>query len=347
MSLTSLKFLFLSLFFSELFIVSANAADEVTAPSKLPSLLEVTSYEVEWKGRPRDPYVAPNGMVWFCGQATNYIARLDPESGEMTKFEVPEGSHPHNLIVDSDGYVWYAGNRNGHIGRIDPETGDIKQFPMPDAVKDPHTLVFDADENIWFTAQHSNAIGHLDVETGDVQHVSMTKKRSRPYGIKTDANDNAWSVLLGTNKLAFVDKESFALTEVTIPRDNARPRRMEITEDGNVWYVDFMGGYLGRYNPENKKFEEWLLPAGEGSRPYGTALDDHGIIWIAQTGPYPNEMVGFDTKKEKFISSTVIDEGGSIRHMYYEPETDAFWFGIDTGYIAKGEMINKDKEAEE
>lgn len=283
-------------------------------------------------------------MVWFCGQATNYIARLNPESGELTKFEVPEGSHPHNLIIDSKGFVWYAGNRNGHIGRINPETGDIKQYSMPDAVQDPHTLVFDSNENIWFTAQHSNVIGHLNVETGDVRYVSMTKKRSRPYGIKTDANDNVWSVLLGTNKLAFVDKESFVLTEVTIPRDNARPRRMEITDDGNVWYVDFTGGFLGRYKPEDKNFEEWLLPAGEGSRPYGTALDANGVIWIAQTGPYPNEMVGFDTKKEKFVSNTVIKEGGSIRHMYYDPEADSFWFGIDTGYIARGKVIDKDSE---
>ena len=344
---TYLKYFASSLFLSGLFSLSVESAQQ-SAPSKqLPSLLDVKAYAVEWKGRPRDPYVAPDGMVWFCGQADNYIARLNPESGEMKRFAVPEGSHPHNLIVDSEGYVWYAGNRNGHIGRINPETGDIKQYPMPEGVQDPHTLVFDSDENIWFTAQHSNVIGHLNVDTGDVRHVSMTKKRSRPYGIKTDTNDNVWSVLLGTNKLAFVDKDSFALTEVTIPRDNARPRRMEITEDGNVWYVDFMGGFLGRYNPEDKKFEEWLLPAGEGSRPYGTALDSDGIIWIAQTGPYPNEMVGFDTKKEKFISSTVVEEGGSIRHMYYEPETDVFWFGIDTGYIAKGEMINQDKEAEE
>lgn len=344
---TSLKYLFSSFFLSGLLVVSANAADNSSPPQQLPSLLDVKAFEVEWGGRPRDPFVAPNGMVWFCGQATNYIARLNPESGEMTKFEVPEGSHPHNLIVDSEGFVWYAGNRNGHIGRINPETGDIKQYSMPEAVQDPHTLVFDSNENIWFTAQHSNVIGHLDVDTGEVRFVSMTKKRSRPYGIKTDANDNVWSVLLGTNKLAFVDKDSFALTEVTIPRDNARPRRMEITEDGNVWYVDFMGGFLGRYNPEDKKFEEWLLPAGEGSRPYGTALDTNGVIWIAQTGPYPNEMVGFDTKKETFISSTVIDEGGSIRHMNYEPETDAFWFGIDTGFIAKGKVKNKDKTSDE
>lgn len=342
----SLKLFISSLFLTSSFAISAQAADKPTPLSELPSLLDVTAYEVEWGGRPRDPFVAPDGMVWFCGQADNYIARLDPESGDMTKFEVPEGSHPHNLIVDSDGFVWYAGNRNGHIGRIDPQTGDIKQFPMPDAVKDPHTLVFDADENIWFTAQHSNVIGHLDVESGDVRFVTMTKERSRPYGIKTDANDNVWSVLLGTNKLAFVEKADMTLTEVDIPRDDARPRRLEITEDGNVWYVDFMGGFLGRYNPEEEAFEEWMLPAGEGSRPYGTALDDDSVIWIAQTGPYPNVMVGFDTTAEKFISSTVIKEGGSIRHMYYDANEDAFWFGIDTGFIAKGEVKGEKKSKE-
>ena len=334
------------LFASSLALCSVASASEAEKPSvkdasSLPSLLELEPFEVEWGGRPRDPAVAPDGMVWFCGQAGNYIARLNPETCAMKQFSVPEGSHPHNLIVASDGGVWYAGNQNAHIGRIDPDTGDIKQFPMPEAIKDPHTLVFDKDESIWFTAQHSNVIGHLDVESGEVRFVKGTKKGSRPYGIKLNSKGEPWVVMVGTNKLATVDPKTMVLKEVDIPREKARPRRMEITSDDSVWYVDFNRGYLGQYNPETEKFTEWLSPNGHDSQPYGTVLDSEERIWFAETGSYPNVMLGFDTDSKAFVSKTIVESGGSVRHMFYDEAKNEFWFGVDTGFIVKGVPSSK------
>ena len=42
--------------------------------------MTVREWPVPWeKTRPRDPYVAPDGRVWFVGQQGNYIASFDPE----------------------------------------------------------------------------------------------------------------------------------------------------------------------------------------------------------------------------------------------------------------------------
>ena len=54
----------------------------------------------EANGRPRDPYAAQDGKVWFVGQAANYIAYLQPEDGSFKKFEIDAGTNPHNLVVD-------------------------------------------------------------------------------------------------------------------------------------------------------------------------------------------------------------------------------------------------------
>ena len=66
----------------------------------------------EWKSqedsRPRDPWLH-EGTVWFVGQSGNYVATLNPESGEFKRYEIPEGAHPHTVIVDDRG-AWYAGN---------------------------------------------------------------------------------------------------------------------------------------------------------------------------------------------------------------------------------------------
>ena len=44
--------------------------------------LQLTEWTVPWpESRPRDPAVAPDGRVWFVGQAGNYVAVLDPVKG--------------------------------------------------------------------------------------------------------------------------------------------------------------------------------------------------------------------------------------------------------------------------
>ena len=78
------------------------------APSSTPVV--ITEWKVPWaQTRPRDPYVDPQGRVWFVGQAGNYIAYLEPSSGQFKRYEVDPGTHPHDLIVDPKGLVWYPG----------------------------------------------------------------------------------------------------------------------------------------------------------------------------------------------------------------------------------------------
>src|SRR5690606_10329873 len=145
--------------------------------------------------------VAPDGRVWFVGQAGNYLAVLDPASGRFRRYEIDPGTNPHNVIVARDGTPWYAGNRNGMIGRLDPATGAITRYPMPEAdLTDPHTLTFDRAGNLWFTLQGSNAVGHLNATTGAIRIVRMPNPGSRPYGIVMDSKDRPWFVEFGDRK---------------------------------------------------------------------------------------------------------------------------------------------------
>src|SRR5690606_10515604 len=151
--------------------------------------VHIEEWTVPWeRSRPRDPYVGPDGRVWFVGQVGNYVAYLEPRSGEFKRYELDEGVHPHNVIVDAQGTVWYAGNQAAHIGKLDPKSGQITQFPMPNpAVRDPHTLIFDQNGDIWFTAQGGNHVGKLTVKTGEVELIPVPIERSRPYGIAIDS----------------------------------------------------------------------------------------------------------------------------------------------------------------
>ena len=303
--------------------------------------VEIQEWQVPWEDtRPRDPYVAPDGDIWFVGQRGDYVSEFNPETGKFRRLDLPDGAGPHNLIVDNEGFIWYAGNRAAHIGRLNPEDGSIRQYPMPDQrARDPHTLIFDQNGDIWFTVQGGNFVGKLAVESGDIELIDVPTQRARPYGILVDDNNRPWIVLFGTNKLATVDPETMELTEIPLEREEARPRRIALTSDGKVWYVDYAQGYLGSYNPDDGSFREWQLPEGAGSRPYAMASDDQDRLWMVETGVNPNLFVGFDPKTEKFFSSTPIESGGgTVRHMVFHEPTHSIWFGTDTNYLGQAKL---------
>lgn len=303
------------------------------------STVEITEWTVPWeKTRPRDPFLDAGGRVWFVGQTGNYIAHLDPRSGEFKRFEIEEGTNPHNLIVGADGGIWYAGNRNGRIGRLDPATGKAKTFLMPNGVpRDPHTLIMDKSGNIWFTAQQGNRVGHLVTKTGEVHIMEPPTTNSRPYGIVLDARGRPWFTEFNSNKVASIDPATMKITEYALPDEKSRARRIEVGADGTIWYADYMRGKLIRFTPSTKATKEWDMPSGATSLPYAMALDGQGRIWLAETGVQPNRLVGFDPKSEKFFSNTPVAKSGAgtIRHMVYHPGTRALWFGTDANTIGR------------
>lgn len=315
----------------------------VLAVAETPAKVEIEEWPVPWEdSRPRDPYVAPDGGVWFVGQRGDYLARLDPETGDFAKHDLDPGTGPHNLIVDGDGKVWYAGNRAAHVGRLDPATGKIEKFPMPDPEsggRDPHTLIFDGRGHVWFTAQGGNSVGRLAMESGEVRLLEVPTARARPYGIVTTPAGRPWLVEFGSNKLATVDPESMELREVALSRDDARPRRLALTSDGAVWYVDYAQGFLGRLDPESGDVREWPAPGGRESRPYAMTSDDRDRLWFVESGPEPNRLVGFDPESEEFFAvSEIPSGGGTVRHMVFHEPTRTIWFGTDTNTIGRAKV---------
>ncbi len=302
----------------------------------------VRQYEVPWgrEGRPRDPAVAPDGKIFFVGQAANYIARLDPTTGEFKKFTIPEGAHPHTCIVDGKGMVWYSGNTNGTLGRLDPNTGEVKEFAIPDGIKDPHTMVWDKKGNIWFTAQQSNAVGYFDLITKQFRIVKIPTPNARPYGIVLDSKGRPWFNLFGTNTIGTLDPSTFELKTYQVGSDRTRDRRLGITSTDKLYYTDYTRGYLGHLDPATGKSDEWLLPGGAQSLPYGMAIDDKDRVWVAEANPDRlNRLVGFDPKSKSFFSVTEVPgDRNTIRHMVFDKKTKLIWFGADAGFISKADV---------
>ena len=301
--------------------------------------IQIKEWTVPWeKTRPRDPFVAPDGRVWFCGQAGNYIAVFDLKNGDFKRYELSANTNPHNLIIDKAGMIWYSGNVNAHIGKLDPKTGNITRYPMPDpAARDPHTLVFDRAGNIWFTVQNGGFVGHLNVTSGKVELVKMPGTGTRPYGIMMNSKDEPYFNLFGTNKVGMIDPKTMQLREFTLPNDRARGRRIAITSDDIVWYVDYTRGFLGRLDPTTGGVTEIASPGGMNSLPYALTVDDKDRLWYSENTPNkPNKIVGYDPRSKSFVPGIDIPSGGqTVRHVIFHKPTKSLWFGTDANTLAR------------
>jgi len=319
------------------------SADETTHKNILPQnervSLDFTEWDVEWNNtRPRDPYVSPDGSVWFVGQLGDYVARLQPQSGEMQRFDIPE-SGPHTVIVDDEGYPWYAGNKDRHIGRLNPETGQVTRFEMPEGVNDPHTMAWTSEGNIWFTVQRSGKagfIGNLATSSGEVEIIEVPGRNMRPYGLVVDKQDRPWIAFMGSNAIGTVDPESMQLDIIKTPDEESIIRRIGLTSDGRVWWVDAGVGFIGVYNPQDKSMQQWRTPGGEAAGLYAMTVDNQDRIWYVETGLQPNRFIGFDSKTEQFIAIDEIPSGGqTVRHMVFDETSNAIWFGTDAHTIGR------------
>ena len=274
------------------------------------------------KSRPHDPAFAPDGSLWYTGQAANKLGRLDPKTREFKEYPLKTpNSGPHGLVADKGGNIWFTAISGGYVGKLDPKTGAIAEFrPSDGAEIDPHTPVFDHHGILWFTNQETNYIGRLDPKTGKMTLTKSPTPRAVPYGIVVTQNNVPFFCEFGTNKLASIDPNTMKIREYTLPAANARPRRIALGPDGTIYYTDFARGYLGHFDPASGKLlKEWASPGGTGSEPYGIAITNDGEVWYSESGVNPNTLVRFDPKSDSFSTKQIPSGGGVVRNMVVTP----------------------------
>jgi virginiamycin B lyase len=284
----------------------------------------IKEYEVPTpKSRPHDPTVAPDGSLWYTGQAANKLGRLDPKTGEFREYPLKTpGSGPHGLVADQQGNIWFTAISGGYVGKLDPKTGEVTEYRAPgDTEIDPHTPAFDHDGILWFTNEETNYIGRLDPKTGKMTLATLPTPKAIPYGIVILPNNTPIFCEFGSNKLATIDRSTMAIHEYTLPATSARPRRIALAPDGTVFYTDYARGYLGHFDPAaGKLLKEWPSPGGAGSEPYGIAVTKDGDVWYSESGVKPNTLVRFDPKTESFGKEPIPSGGGVVRNMVATPD---------------------------
>ena len=264
--------------------------------------------------RPHDPLAAADGSIWWTGQWSSKLGRVNPVTGVIKEFPLPQNSGPHGLAEDTMGNVWFTGISRNYIGKLNPRSGEVTQYPVSmEGARGPHTPVFDQEGTLWFTLQ-SGMVGRLIPESSEMTIVATPTENTYPYGIAVNSAGVPWYVDFRGNRLGSVDPETMEIREYELPNADARPRRIAITPDDVVWYTDYARGYLGRFDPRTGEVEEWASPGGPDSRPYGIATVGN-VVWYSESAVRPNTLVRFDTETDTFQTWVIPSGGGVVRNM--------------------------------
>ena len=101
-------------------------------------------YDAPW-----DVAVGPDGGIWWAGNATDTIGRLDPATGLSVRY--PAGvDGPIDLAFGPDGNVWVVGILDDRVAVLDPATGQVLDVHAA-GLHSPAEIVSGPDGNLWFT----------------------------------------------------------------------------------------------------------------------------------------------------------------------------------------------------
>ena len=294
--------------------------------------------------RTHDPAVAPDGTVWYTGQANSRLGRFDPRTSQFREYplqadnvRLPYGVGPHGLVADKDNNIWYTGQADGHMGKVDPKTGAVTKYKMPSpAAGGPHTPIFDQMGTLWFTLQQGNMVGRLNPGTGEVKLAVVPTPKSEPYGIVVNSKGVPFFTQLTGNRVGRIDPDTMQVREYFLGAGTG-PRRLAMTSDDTVYYTDYALGKLGRLDPGTGQTKVWTSPSGALSQPYAIAAVGT-IIWYVEGNASPNMLVRFDPATEKFQTWPIPSGGGVVRHMVAAPDGSLWLAGSEVDTIAKVEV---------
>jgi virginiamycin B lyase len=285
------------------------------APTPEQQQLRVQEYAVPAGSHPHDVAPARDGTVWYTGQHTGELGRLDPRTGRIRRVPLGAGSAPHGVIVGPDGAAWVTDGGLNAIVRVDDRTHGVRRFPLPtSSYANLNTATFDRRGILWFTGQ-SGIYGRVDPRTGRVR-VWSAPRGTGPYGITTTPSGEVYYASLAGSHIARIDTRTGRATVIQPPRRGQGARRVWSDSKGRIWVSEWNAGRVARYEPRTRRWREWRLPGGN-PQPYAVYVDNRDFVWLTDFGA--NAIVRFDPRALRFRVVRLPSGGAAVRQLLGRP----------------------------
>src|SRR5262249_15043153 len=252
---------------------------------------EAKYFHVQAGDHPHDVAPAPDGTVWYTGQRTGVLGRLDPKTGDIERIPLGKGSAPHGVIIGPDGTAWLTDGGQNAIARADPISKEVRASPLPASRvgANLNTAAFDGKGRIWFTGQ-TGIYGRLDPATGKMD-VWDAPKGVGPYGITRTPSGDIYYVSLAGSFLGKPDMDTGETTVIEPDTNDAGTRGVWSDSHGRVWVSEWNAGNLSVYDPASKSWTVHKLP-GDEPHAYAVYVDDKDMVWV--TDFRANAILRFD-----------------------------------------------------
>jgi virginiamycin B lyase len=273
---------------------------------------KVTYYPVVKGSGPHDVWPAPDGKVWYTGQANGTLGILDPATGKVEEVKLGEGSAPHGVIAGPDGAAWITDGGQNAIVRFDPASKAVRVFKLPSerGRANLNTPAFDKAGILWFTGQ-AGVYGRIDPKSGDMKVWDAPRGRGA-YGITATPDGVVYYASLAGSHIARIDGGSGAATPIEPPTKDQGSRRVWSDSKGKIWVSEWNAGQVSAYDPAANAWKSWRLP-GERPRAYSVYVDETDKVWLTDFSA--NAIVRFDPTNEKFESFASDRPGANVRQM--------------------------------
>jgi virginiamycin B lyase len=255
---------------------------------------------------------ASDSTVWFTGQGSGVLGRLDPRDGSFKTFPLGKGAAPHGVTVGPDGAPWMTEGGQNAIARLDPSDGKVALFRLPKDAADANlnTGVFDKAGIYWFTGQ-SGFYGRLVPNTGEMR-VFKAPRGFGPYGITLTPKGEVWYASLAGSYIAKIDPATGNATIVEPPTPSQGARRVWSDSKGRIWVSEWNSGQASVHDPADGSWKTWKLP-GKDPHAYAVYVDGSDKVWL--TDFTANAIVRFDPVTEKFTAFASDKIGANVRQL--------------------------------
>lgn len=220
------------------------------------------------------------GDLWVAERLGNRITRLK-QNGETKRYPIPTpNAWPTGIAVDSKGRIWFTETKGDKIGVIDPQLDTLREYPLPLSKTMSTGIAVDHSDRIWIAERDVNIIGRFDPEKNEFTQYNLPTKDAKPCGVTVDNKGNLWFSERGGGKIGTIDR-SGSIKEFTVPTNFSGPFILAADGRGDIWFSEIFSNQIGRFSPQDNKFESFPIPADK-AYPAGVTIDSKGNIWFAQ-----------------------------------------------------------------
>jgi virginiamycin B lyase len=292
---------------------------------------------------PHDEVFDAQGNVWYSDFNSQFIGKLDPETGKVVEYAVPQNRLGQiaqgglQIDIDREGRIYYGNMSQMQIVRFDPKTAKMETFkpPIPESeLGDGHLTMIDpafqqVDGKLWanvaFATGEAGGTWHIDLATNTWTRVAYPpgSPAAQAYDVVADSKNNVYGMHMNNDKLWMTDGKTLKTVWYDFPTKGAGCRRGHIDSQDRLWCGVFNGNALAMFDPKTQKITEWKVPTA-WTRPYDAQFDDKTYVWTAgmdndfavrlntQTGEFTEYLLPHETN----VRHVEVQKSGSLSSMW-------------------------------